>query len=207
MPNKKSRAKRSPPVRTSKEEIISTAQSLFLEKGYHGTSTANVCESLGISRPTLYWYFQNKEELLFEASKQSLNGHVLPVIEKATRIKDPKERLVVFIEEYTKIICTDSGAKVQIKETEYLDEEHREWVMEIWRKQFHLVRSTIEELQKSGQAKPLPATFAAFSLLGMITWCYTWFDLSRPESIAPLVKTINELFFSGLLAGEGPSPT
>ncbi len=42
-------------------------------------------------------------------------------------------------------------------------------------------------------------TFAAFGLLGMITWAYTWFDFSRPEGVEGLAGTVEEIFLSGLL--------
>jgi len=196
----KKRAKRSPPVRTSREEILETAVQLFLEKGYHGTSTTDICEALGISRPTLYWYFPNKEELLFAAQEEELQKRIVPFIERVQMIDDPLRRLVEFIDEYTRVICSSAAAKVQIKETEYLNAEHRSWVHGVWKNQLDLVRGAIEELQEAGKAKKFPATFAAFSLLGMITWGYTWFDYSRPEGVEGVAQTVKGIFLSGLLA-------
>lgn len=193
------RAKRAPPVRTSREEIQQKAMELFLEKGYHGASTTDVCESLGISRPTLYWYFRDKEDLMFSIHKDRIENALRPMMEKVKSQKDPLQRLIAFIEEYTRLICSDRGAKVQIKEMEYMTPEHQEWVKEIWREQLQIVRDSIAQLQGSGKAKELSTTLTAFGLLGMITWAYTWFDFSRPEGVEGLVETIKEIFLSGVL--------
>ena len=50
----------------TKDEIMGKALELFLERSYHGTSTDQICNSLRISKPTLYWHFKNKETLLVE---------------------------------------------------------------------------------------------------------------------------------------------
>lgn len=53
-------------VRTDakRQEIVEAAASLFLERGYQGTSMSLVSQWLGGSKTTLYGYFKSKEELL-----------------------------------------------------------------------------------------------------------------------------------------------
>ena len=48
----------------SKEHILSTALSLFSEKGYHSVGISEICESSGVTKPTLYYFFESKEGLL-----------------------------------------------------------------------------------------------------------------------------------------------
>ncbi len=51
---------------TKREAVLQTAAQLFLEKSYTRTSLNDVAERLHITKPALYHYFQNKEELLVE---------------------------------------------------------------------------------------------------------------------------------------------
>jgi len=44
-------------------EIISVAERLFLEKGYHKTSIAEIIEEAGIAKGTFYHHFKSKDEL------------------------------------------------------------------------------------------------------------------------------------------------
>lgn len=187
------------PVRTSAEEIEKKAMELFLKKGYHGTSTTDICEALGISRPTLYWYFKDKEDLLFALHKKSIEKSFREMINKVKEREEPLDRLRTFINEFTNLVCMDPAAKMLIKETEYMSQDHIEWVRKNWEEQFHIVRSAIRDLKVAGKSKDVPEAFAAFGLIGMITWAYNWFDFSRPEGIAGLVETVEEIFLSGLL--------
>ena len=198
-PKKKTETKRRPPVRTSREEIQEKAMELFLSKGYHGMSTSDICEGLGISRPTLDWYFEDKEHILFSAHKDSIESRIQPIVARMKEIDDPLLRLHIFIREYTSAVCLYRDTKALINETAYLAPEHAEWVRKHWTDVLESVRGAIRELKEDGKTKDLPELFVAFSLIGMVTWPYTWFDPARPEGFENLVDTIAEIFFSGIL--------
>ncbi len=50
-----------------REKISEKALEAFLEKGYHKTTMNEIAASLGISKTTLYNYFDNKEKIFFAA--------------------------------------------------------------------------------------------------------------------------------------------
>ena len=198
-PKKKTETKRRAPVRTSREEIQKKAMELFLTKGYHGMSTTDLCKALDISRPTLYWYFSDKEDILFSVHKDSIESRIVPIVLRMKDISDPLLRLHVFIADYTRAVCLHSDTRALINETAYLAPEHQEWVRNNWSDVLEALRGAIRELKELGTIKDLPELFVAFSLLGMVTWPYTWFDSSRPEGLENLVETVEEIFFSGIL--------
>ncbi|CAH0535513.1 Nucleoid occlusion factor SlmA [Vibrio stylophorae] len=45
-------------------ELLSLAQTLFLEKGYEQTSMQDICSAAGVSKGALYHHFKSKEEVL-----------------------------------------------------------------------------------------------------------------------------------------------
>ncbi len=194
--------KRKEPVRTSKEEIQEKAMELFLKKGYHGMSTTDLCEALGISKPTLYWYFKDKEDILFSVHKDRLESRIQPILARMEEADDPLARLRIFVHEYTKAVCLYPDTKVLINETAYLAPEHLTWVHKLWTKPLDLLRQALRDLKKDGKVKDTSETFAAFSLIGMVMWTFNWFDHSRPESIEELTDTIERIFFSGLLKSD-----
>src|SRR5436190_24049004 len=51
---------------TKREAVLHTAAQLFLEKSYGRTSMNDVADRLSITKPALYHYFRNKEEILLE---------------------------------------------------------------------------------------------------------------------------------------------
>jgi AcrR family transcriptional regulator len=48
---------------SAKDSIRRAAAQLFAEKGFAATSTREICEHAGITKPVLYYHFGNKEEL------------------------------------------------------------------------------------------------------------------------------------------------
>jgi len=45
-------------------KIMDAALKLFVERGFHGTSTAKIAETAGVATGTLFHYFKTKEELI-----------------------------------------------------------------------------------------------------------------------------------------------
>ena len=47
-----------------KQEIIETAQALFLKKGYEKTSVSDIVKAMGVAQGTFYYYFESKDNVL-----------------------------------------------------------------------------------------------------------------------------------------------
>lgn len=63
-------------VGNKRERIITAAATLFGEKGYHNTTTAEIAESAGVAAGTIYIYFSSKEELLVAVFEEFLGVHM-----------------------------------------------------------------------------------------------------------------------------------
>jgi AcrR family transcriptional regulator len=50
----------------TKESIVKTALELFLQHGYEKTSLNQLAREVGITKPAIYHYFKNKDELFHE---------------------------------------------------------------------------------------------------------------------------------------------
>lgn len=78
-----------------KEEIMQAAIRFFSGKGYFSTSVQEVAEDCGISKGTLYTYFESKEELLIQVidySRMKLFQHTMHLDFDSSL--SPKERLI-----------------------------------------------------------------------------------------------------------------
>jgi len=53
-----------PKQKTDPQEIIKVALEIFLEKGYHKTSMADIANETGLLKGSLYHHFNSKEELM-----------------------------------------------------------------------------------------------------------------------------------------------
>lgn len=55
-----------------KKRLLHAAISLFTSKGYASTSVREIVEAAGVTKPVLYYYFKNKEDLYLEILQKSM---------------------------------------------------------------------------------------------------------------------------------------
>lgn len=75
--------------------ILATAAELFLEHGYDHFSMRQVAERIGYSATTIYLYFENKDDLLFEVVSDGWQRFSDELLAAAAATDDPLERLQV----------------------------------------------------------------------------------------------------------------
>jgi AcrR family transcriptional regulator len=65
------RIKQSPklPADFRHEQLLKSAQKLFLRKGYRETTTEEIAERAGLTKGALYFHFASKEDILYELVK------------------------------------------------------------------------------------------------------------------------------------------
>jgi len=56
------------------ELILNEGWKLFQQKGYRGVTIDELCLRCGLSKPTVYYYFQDKENLFVQVLKHKLHG-------------------------------------------------------------------------------------------------------------------------------------
>lgn len=65
-------------------EIIQTAERLFLEKGFEKTTVQDIAERMGVAKGTIYHYFKSKDELV-DHLLQRYSDRLIHVMEMTAR--------------------------------------------------------------------------------------------------------------------------
>src|SRR5918999_5549011 len=58
----------------TREQIVESAMRLFAERGYHGTTVADIAEAAEIAPRTFFSYFPSKEAVVFHNVDRDLDG-------------------------------------------------------------------------------------------------------------------------------------
>ncbi len=89
----------------SSARILDAALRLFSEKGYESSSTREICELAGITKPTLYYFFESKEGV-YRALVQTAFEDYRAIIEAGLRSPGSlRERLKRFAELMFEGVC------------------------------------------------------------------------------------------------------
>src|SRR3546814_4325570 len=78
-----------------REAVLQTAARAFAENGYHRTSLEEIAARLGVSKPTIYYYAQNKDDLVAAIAARALDEIVaaMDADEQSSALSQPSHLL------------------------------------------------------------------------------------------------------------------
>jgi AcrR family transcriptional regulator len=179
-----------------KEAVLQTAVQMFIEKGYRQTSLDDVAKKLKITKPALYYYFHNKEEIYLECYRRG----IALTQQSLERIRGHQgsglEKVAGFIQTYTLIIARDFGRFLVRQDDRELSHKAQAEVRAEKRKIDQSLRSFIEQGIADGSVRPCIVRLASFSLAGAINSLATWFEprgtLTAEEVAAEFAQTLTQ---------------
>ncbi|MHB8301571.1 MAG: TetR/AcrR family transcriptional regulator [Acidobacteriaceae bacterium] len=196
--------KRDPEVK--RDAVLLTAAHLFLEQGYRRTSMSELAKRLKITKPALYYYFHNKEEIVVDCYR-----HGIVVIEAGldTALVNHGagfDKVKAYIEAYaTAIVQHEFGRCVAMLDDADLSEPTRREVRALKRRIDATLRGYIEQGIKDGSIAACDAKLAAFAIAGAVNWIGTWYQPGGPLTAAAIGKQFACLLTDGVRGG-GPAP-
>jgi AcrR family transcriptional regulator len=182
-------------------EIVAKAAALFDEKGYHRTSMDDIAAAVGIRKPTLYHYFQRKDEILFW-----IHEDVIDLIIKRydarerTRMSDG-QRLLEIIADILELMETRPGhARVFFEHFRELPPEQQEIVRTKRDRYYGLVEGVIRSGIESGEFRDVDPAFTTLMILGSCNWAYQWYRPEGPSRSREVAYAFWDVALRGLQA-------
>lgn len=179
---------------TKREAVLQTAAELFIEKSYSRASMNDVAERLNITKPALYHYFQNKEQILLECYRLGTGLIEETLNEIAAHGGAGAEKVEAFIYSYANVMTINFGRCVMRLDEGDLSGEARSEVRKYKRKIDRRLRSFIQEGIDDGSITPCDVKIAAFSVAGALNWICHWYEpdgaLSGEEIAKQFARTL-----------------
>ncbi len=186
--------------------VILTAARCFRERGYHNTSIDDVARALNVTKPTVYHYVENKEQLLFECFHAGLRQ----IKEAFEEIEDSRatalERLSSVMTRYAEAITSDFGWCMVQAENQDLSAAMSRKVRALKSEIDQGLRGLIKEGALDGSIRKCDAKITAFALAGAMNWIAYWYRADESLSAAQVAERFVELFQLGLEARGKGSP-
>jgi AcrR family transcriptional regulator len=184
----------------AKEAILREAADLFAEKGYWKTTIRDVAGRLNIPNPSIYYYFENKEHLLFEIIEASGLGIINELEQVRNQHLDPVDKLANMIYRHIAYNVTHkNGHKVFIEEGYHLTGKLYERIVFLNRQIYNNYYYQIKILSEQDLIKDAEYSVLTFTLLGAINWVYRWFKEDGKLSIEDVTRILINTMFLGLL--------
>ncbi len=193
---------------TRQAQILETAARLFCEKGFDKASMEDIADAVGLTKAGLYHHIGSKEELLYEIMSYGMGLFEQNVLNRVTGIADPLERLKATLRGHVLLVTRDRPKEVTVilHESNALKGRYRDRIDARKKRYIALLEKTIRELVKSGVARRVDPTAAAFAMLGMINWIYQWYRPGGRLDENALVDSLSDVFLGGILARPAGPP-
>jgi AcrR family transcriptional regulator len=198
-PWKAFRAREQRSLEVKRDAVLQTAAKMFLEVGYRKTSMSQLAQRLNITKPALYYYFRNKEELLVECYRAGIDS-IEAALKGALECKgNSLEKVRSYIESYaTAIVTFDFGRCVATLDDSELSDQARRQVRNLKRRIDAAIRGYIEEGIADGSVASCNAKMAAFAIAGAINWIGNWYRPNGALGAEEIVAEFTRLLTSGL---------
>ncbi len=182
--------------------LLSESALLMAERGFGQTSIRDVASRTGFSLGGMYYYFKNKEDLLFQIQEKTF-GALLEIQESAVdEGGDARARLHRLVENHLAYFTAHfAELKICTFELESLQGERYEAIAELRRRYFLCMAGVVGEIlgvpsEKSASDEEVRRK--ALYVFGMLNWIFMWFDPDRETDIAVLGDEMISLILNGL---------
>lgn len=92
------------------EQTVAAAHALFAERGYAAVTMDGVAAAVGVTKPLLYNYFGNKEQLYLACLERAGDGLVATVVEAVAKTTEPAEALRAGLRAFFEFVDEDRAA-------------------------------------------------------------------------------------------------
>jgi AcrR family transcriptional regulator len=161
---------------SQRKDAIRSAAAVFAEKGYHGSSTGDIAEHLGIKQGSLYYYFKSKEEALLEVCLYAVHDYAGQMDRIAATDQPFEAKLLATITAHlSKFREQNAAIKVYHFERLYLPKAKRETLYEMgsgYRQQLEGIFA--QGIEVGVVRESTDCRFAAQAVIGM---CNAWGEL------------------------------
>jgi len=209
-PGKPPRPKRKRPKRRSptapappstRVQILQSAAVAFRRLGYHGATVEQIAASLRMKKGNLYYYFRNKEEILFACHQYSLDRilDLLDDIERSDEGPEGKLRQLIVAFVHT-ILDTLHGTTLFI-DLEALTPSHLKTIIGRRDRVDRGMRQIIADGVAAGAFVPGDPKLLSFAILGAVNWIPRWFKVEGPASSQEVADRFADFLIAGLRSG------
>ena len=180
--------------------VLRTAARFFNAKGVTATSLDDIAAALQVTKPTIYHYFSNKDEILFECVRLGLED--IRDAAQQLRLGDGtgRMRLEALMRGYALRMTRDFGICAARTSDDALSAESRDKVRTLKREIDTILRAVIEDGMQDGSIAKGDARMLGFTLAGAMNWIAHWY---RPDGAAT-AEDISERIVATLLTGLAP---
>ena len=171
-------------------EICAAALEVFAEKGFAAAKLDEIAKRAGVSKGTLYLYFQDKADLFRAVIRDTVAARGAAGRAVAAEREQPVAQIVpgflANFAEMTARLPVGAVAKIVIGESRNFPDLAKIWHDQVASGALSALEALIQRAQDRGEVRPGDARLMAFSLMGPMLMGVLWKATLEPAGGQPL---------------------
>jgi AcrR family transcriptional regulator len=179
-------------------DILKSAAAAFRRRGYHGASVDEIASALEMTKGNLYYYFRNKEEILYACHEYSLDVLLVLLDDVRADASTPDQKLRRLILAFVHLLLDELQATALTIDLQALSPP---LLGKIIARRDAFDRGLREIIQQGMDA----GTFAAgnpkmvgFAVMGAVNWITKWYDPAGPMTSEAIGQAFADYLVGGL---------
>ena len=177
---------------------LRVAARMFNEKGYHATSLDEIAEEIGVTKTALYYYFKNKEQLLYDCLQVTYACGKTARLESQAMDGSALERLTWLYERFIILLMQERGAYTTVANIQVLPPERQQELLERRRKFDRYSRMLLSQAIEEGSIRKVDVRITSNYFLGAVNWILRWYSDSDDHSAEEVSAIFLDLLFNGV---------
>jgi AcrR family transcriptional regulator len=186
-----------------REVILRSVANVLRNSRLSSLTIQEVADELGMTKGNLYYYFKDKQDILYHCHMRSMDISMRALELGLTTGKTPAEKLRILLVHHIRGIVDEGFGGILQTDLENLRAEQRNRYI---RKRDQLeqgVRRLIEDGIKRGVFQCANVKLVGFAILGAINWIPKWYQPNGPFSADQISEEMADYFLLGLLRRDG----
>jgi AcrR family transcriptional regulator len=161
-------------MKGGRKAIADAAMRIFARKGYAGTSIREICQTAGVTKPVLYYYFHSKEHLYHELMLNTFRESLKIYLEASSTRGTLRQRLIRIVYNDFKSVREAPGRLQFILGMVFAPDERRPYFnyVEEMERQRQVLAGVLQESIDAGlvrgDARELATALMGMNLIAML---------------------------------------
>jgi TetR/AcrR family transcriptional regulator, cholesterol catabolism regulator len=180
-------------------EINDAAAKVFARRGYHGASTQDIADVLGMRQASLYYYFESKEAALEAVCVSGLEDYAKRALAISKSGVASSEKVAALVFQHLAPLAERLDYTVVfLRERRFLPEPARKRIRAIEVRYERLIERIIEQGVADGEfRRDLDTRMAALALLGLGNSAALWFAREPGTTVERVARSYIDLLVRG----------
>lgn len=195
---------RQPTTADRRIEILKSAAAAFRHRGYHGASVDEIASALEMTKGNLYYYFRNKEEILFACHDYSNDVLLALLADAQATDAGPEAKMRKLVVSFIHLILDELRGTALTLDLQALSPALLKRVIAKRDRFDRGLREIIQEGIDAGVFLPGDPKMISFAIMGAVNWIPKWFDPAGPATSEQIGEAFADYLVGGLLRNPMP---